>query len=59
MMKQLLLIVGLIGCLAWVQAEDLCVVSYNVENLFHPKHDTVVERVRGLEVRELGVTGYG
>jgi endonuclease/exonuclease/phosphatase family metal-dependent hydrolase len=24
-----------------VQAEDLCVVSYNVENLFHPKHDTV------------------
>ena len=39
------------GNLAWVQAEDLsvaegqeenlCVVSYNVENLFHPKHDTV------------------
>ena len=60
---------GLVGCLAWVQAEDLCVaegqaeelcvVSYNVENLFHPKHDTVLERVRGLEVRELGVTGYG
>ena len=68
-MKQLLLIVGLIGCLVGIQAEglrvaegqaeELCVVSYNVENLFHPKHDTVVERVRGLEVRELGVTGYG
>lgn len=67
MMKQLLLIVGLIGCLAWVQAEDLrvaegqaedlCVVSYNVENLFHPKHDTVVERVRGLEVSGLEVRG--
>lgn len=58
-MKRLPVILGLVGCLAWVQAEDLCVVSYNVENLFHPKHDTVVERVRGLEVRELGVTGYG
>lgn len=68
-MKRLPVILGLAGCLAWVQAEDLrvaegqaeelCVVSYNVENLFHPKHDTVVERVRGLEVRELGVTGYG
>ena len=57
-MKRLLIILALVGgfaCglpfgnLAWVQAEDLCVVSYNVENLFHPKHDTVVERVRGLE----------
>ena len=28
-------------------------VSYNVENLFHPKHDTVVKRVSGLEVRGL------
>lgn len=36
-----------------VQAEELCVVSYNVENLFHPKHDTVVERVSGLEVSGL------
>ena len=58
-MKTLLIILGLVGCLIGVQAEELCVVSYNVENLFHPKHDTVVERVRGLEVRELGVTGYG
>ena len=32
---------GLTACLAWIRAEDLCVVSYNVENLFHPKHDTV------------------
>jgi endonuclease/exonuclease/phosphatase family metal-dependent hydrolase len=24
-----------------VSAEGLCVVSYNVENLFHPKHDSV------------------
>ena len=24
-----------------VSAEELCVVSYNVENLFHPKHDSV------------------
>ena len=57
-MRQLLFILGLVGCLAWAQAEDLCVaegqaeelcvVSYNVENLFHPKHDTVVERVSEL-----------
>ena len=61
-MKRLLIILALVGgfaCglpfgnLAWVQAEDLCVVSYNVENLFHPKHDTVVERVSGLEVSGL------
>ena len=32
---------GLTACLAWIRAEDLRVVSYNVENLFHPKHDTV------------------
>ena len=56
-MKQLLLILGLVGCLVSVQAEDLCVVSYNVENLFHPKHDTVVERVSGLEVSGLEVRG--
>ena len=37
----------LVGLLAWVagiipvSAETLRVVSYNVENLFHPKHDTV------------------
>ena len=57
-MKQLLLILGLVGCLVGIQAEglrvaegqaeELCVVSYNVENLFHPKHDTVVERVSEL-----------
>ncbi len=47
-MKRLPVILELVGCLAWVQAEDLCVVSYNVENLFHPKHDTVVERVSEL-----------
>ena len=47
-MKRLPVILGLVGCLAWVQAENLCVVSYNVENLFHPKHDTVVERVSEL-----------
>ncbi len=56
-MKKLLLIVGLVGCLVGIQAEELCVVSYNVENLFHPKHDTVVERVRGLEVSGLEVSG--
>ena len=39
----------LVGLLAWVagiisvSAETLRVVSYNVENLFHPKHDTVWE----------------
>ena len=39
----------LVGLLAWVagiipvSAESLRVVSYNVENLFHPKHDTVWE----------------
>ncbi len=38
----------LVGLLAWVAgivpvaAETLRVVSYNVENLFHPKHDTVI-----------------
>ena len=37
----------LVGLLAWVvgiipvSAETLRVVSYNVENLFHPKHDTI------------------
>ena len=37
----------LVGLLAWVagiipvSAESLRVVSYNVENLFHPKHDSV------------------
>lgn len=66
-MRQLLFIVGLVGCLVSVQAEGLCVageqaeglcvVSYNVENLFHPKHDTVVERVSGLEVNGLEVSG--
>lgn len=25
-----------------VSAESLCIVSYNVENLFHPKHDTII-----------------
>ena len=46
----------LVGLLAWVagiipvSAESLRVVSYNVENLFHPKHDTVIinEGVNGL-----------
>ena len=39
----------LVGLLAWVagiipvSAETLRVVSYNVENRFHPKHDTVWE----------------
>ena len=39
----------LVGLWAWVagiipvSAETLRVVSYNVENLFHPKHDTVWE----------------
>ena len=49
-MKRLPVILGLVGCLAWVQAENLCVVSYNVENLFHPKHDSVItsERMNGL-----------
>ena len=57
-MRQLLFILGLVGCLVCIQAEglrvaegqaeELCVVSYNVENLFHPKHDTVVERVSEL-----------
>ena len=57
-MRQLLFILGLVGCLVGIQAEglrvaegqaeELCVVSYNVENLFHPKHDTVVERVSEL-----------
>ena len=54
-MRQLLFILGLVGCLAWVQAEDLCVVSYNVENLFHPKHDTVA----GIEKDDLEWTPEG
>ena len=34
-----------------VAAEPLRIVSYNVENLFHPEHDTILkdERIRGLE----------
>ena len=54
-LKQLLLILVLTGCLVGVQAEDLCVVSYNVENLFHPKHDTVA----GIEKEDLEWTPEG
>ena len=54
-LKQLLLILVLTGCLVGVQAEDLCVVSYNVENLFHPKHDTVA----GIEKDDLEWTPEG
>ena len=34
-----------------ITAEPLRIVSYNVENLFHPEHDTILkdERIRGLE----------
>ena len=38
-----------------MQAEELCVVSYNVENLFHPKHDTVA----GIEKEDLEWTPEG
>ena len=44
-MKRLLTILTLMGCLAWVQAEELCVVSYNVENLFHPAHDSLKDDI--------------
>ena len=54
-LKQLLLILVLTGCLVGVQAENLCVVSYNVENLFHPKHDTVA----GIEKDDLEWTPEG
>ncbi len=54
-LKQLLLILVLTGCLVGVQAEDLCMVSYNVENLFHPKHDTVA----GIEKDDLEWTPEG
>ncbi len=54
-MKPLLIILGLVGCLVGVQAEELCVVSYNVENLFHPKHDTVA----GIEKDDLEWTPEG
>ena len=43
------------GCLVSVQAEDLCVVSYNIENLFHPKHDTVA----GIEKEDMEWTAEG
>ena len=45
----------MVGCLIGVQAEELCVVSYNVENLFHPKHDTVA----GIEKDDLEWTPDG
>ena len=34
-----------------IAAQPLRIVSYNVENLFHPEHDTILkdERIRGLE----------
>ena len=34
-----------------IAAEPLRIVSYNVENLFHPEHDTILkdERIKGLE----------
>ena len=37
-------------CISSISAEPLRVVSYNVENLFHPKHDTIItnEGVNGL-----------
>ena len=54
-LKQLLLILVLTGCLVGVKAEDLCVVSYNVENLFHPKHDTIA----GIEKDDLEWTPEG
>lgn len=34
-------IIGLGACIGSIQAESLCVVSYNVENLFHPKRDSI------------------
>ena len=40
-MKRFLTILGLIGCLVSLRAEPLRIVSYNVENLFHPKHDSI------------------
>ena len=45
----------MVGCLVGVQAEELCVVSYNVENLFYPKHDTVA----GIEKDDLEWTLEG
>lgn len=35
----------------YIAAQPLRIVSYNVENLFHPEHDTILkdERIRGLE----------
>ena len=36
----LLFLAGLVGVMTY--AQPIRVVSYNVENLFHPKHDTVV-----------------
>ena len=40
-MKRFLTILGLIGCLVSLRAEPLRIVSYNVENLFHPRHDSI------------------
>ena len=47
---RVLTILALMGCVTLAQAEELCVVSYNVENLFHPKHDSIItsERVNEL-----------
>ena len=38
-----------------IAAEPLRIVSYNVENLFHPEHDTILkdERIRGLEAERI------
>ena len=53
----------LVGLLAWVagiipvSAESLRVVSYNVENLFHPKHDTVITNEGVNELTNEGVNG--
>lgn len=41
--KRILLIIFCITRVMQVPAEPLKVVSYNVENLFHPKHDTIWE----------------
>ena len=41
-MKHVWLITGLLAVFIHIEAEVLRVVSYNVENLFHPKHDSIM-----------------
>ena len=58
-MRFKLLFIGCLMCFSVLYAEDLRVVSYNVENLFHPKHDSVLVDSTWVEKDDLEWTQEG